>query len=195
MGALVATPSPCCDTPMPISRVGIQRSLLWVLFSAIFSLAAPVGHSGKKRPARSPPTWVQCGLSRPALCPHGPQPLAALDRTKNGITVRSKSAVIVADTLEGRGINYGYEKPLSKPGKLRNFRLSDFRGGYQGDVYYREHIGMLDVPAYRDASEEKLAWYKTTGFFDQLITSEDAPNGGIDAGAIQRLARTRILGE
>ena len=57
------------------------------------------------------------------------------------------------------------------------------------------HLGMLNVPAYRDAWEKKLAWYKATGFFDQLITSQDASNGGIDASEIERIARVRILGE
>lgn len=42
---------------------------------------------------------------------------------------------------------------------------------------------------------KKLEWYKACGFFDQLITSEDAPDGGIDAGAIERLARDRVLGD
>ena len=121
-------------------------------------------------------------------------PEGLIHRTKKGIAVRSKSEVIVADTLESLGISYEYEKPLSTPGDPRNFRLPDFTVGHQGDVFYWEHLGMLNVPAYRDAWEKKLAWYKATGFFDQLITSEDAPNGGIDAGAIQQLARTRILG-
>lgn len=122
-------------------------------------------------------------------------PEGLIHRTKKGTAVRSKSEVIVADTLQDLGISYEYEKPLAAPDDPRNFRLPDFTVGYQGDVFYWEHLGMLNVPAYREAWEKKLAWYKATGFFDQLITSEDAPNGGIDAGAIQRLAKTRIIGE
>jgi len=119
---------------------------------------------------------------------------ALIHRTSRGVPVRSKSEVIVADTLARLGISYEYEKPLAPPGDSRNFRLPDFTVSFQGDVYYWEHLGMLSVPAYREAWEKKLEWYKTHGFFEQLITSEDAPDGGIDASAIERIARERVLG-
>jgi exodeoxyribonuclease V alpha subunit len=122
-------------------------------------------------------------------------PEGLIHRTKKGIAVRSKSEVIVADTLQGLGISYEYEQLLSTPGDARNFRLPDFTVSHQGDVFFWEHLGMLNVPAYRDSWEKKLAWYKASGFFDQLIMSEDAPNGGIDASEIERIARARILGE
>ncbi|MBX3316390.1 MAG: AAA family ATPase [Phycisphaeraceae bacterium] len=121
-------------------------------------------------------------------------PEGLIHRTRRGIPVRSKSEVIVADTLERLGISYEYEKPLAPPGDPRDFRLPDFTVGYQGDIFYWEHLGMLGVPTYREAWEKKLAWYKAHGFVDQLIMSEDAPDGGIDAGAIERVAKTRILG-
>ncbi len=151
-----------------------------------------------RNPAASDTERRNTQMFKLALRPDGLgafHPEGLIHRTKKGIAVRSKSEVIVADTLEGLGISYEYEKPLSTPDDPRNFRLPDFTVGYQGDVFYWEHLGMLNVPAYRDAWEKKLAWYRMMGFFDQLITSQDAPNGGIDAGEIQRLARTRILGE
>ncbi|MGK3998919.1 AAA family ATPase [Sorangium sp. So ce1024] len=117
-----------------------------------------------------------------------------IHRTRRGVPVRSKSEVIVADTLERLGISYEYEKPLAPPDEPRNFRLPDFTVSYQGDIYYWEHLGMLGVPAYREAWQKKLEWYTACGFFDQLITSEDGPDGGIDAAAIERLARERVLG-
>jgi len=122
------------------------------------------------------------------------RPEGLIHRTRKGVAVRSKSEVIVADTLESLGVSYEYEKVLAPPDDPKNFRLPDFTVGYQGDVYYWEHLGMLTVPAYREGWEKKLAWYKSAGFLDRLITSEDSPDGGIDAGAIERLARERILG-
>jgi hypothetical protein len=117
-----------------------------------------------------------------------------IHRTRRGVPVRSKSEVIVADTLERLGISYEYEKQLAPPDEPRNFRLPDFTVSYQGDVYYWEHLGMLGVPAYREAWERKLEWYRACGFLDQLIVSEDGPDGGIDASAIERIARERVLG-
>jgi exodeoxyribonuclease V alpha subunit len=55
-----------------------------------------------------------------------------------------------------------------------------------------EYLGMLNVPVYGETWEKKLAWYKASDFLEQLITSQDAPNGGTDAGEIERLARARI---
>lgn len=117
-----------------------------------------------------------------------------IHRTRRGIPVRSKSEVIVADTLDRLGISYEYEKPLVPVSKPRDFRLPDFTVSYQGDVFYWEHLGMLNVPAYLESWERKLEWYKTNGFIDQLITSEDAADGGIDAAAIERQARERVMG-
>lgn len=122
------------------------------------------------------------------------RPDGLIHRTRKGVAVRSKSEVVVADTLASLGISYEYEKPLSPAGDPRNFRLPDFTVGYQGDVYYWEHLGMLTVPSYREAWEKKLAWYEACGFKERLITSEDSPAGGIDATVIERIARERILG-
>ena len=40
-----------------------------------------------------------------------------------------------------------------------------------------------------------LLWYKTNGYLDQLITSEDRPDGSISSPEIERIARGRILME
>ena len=45
-----------------------------------------------------------------------------------------------------------------------------------------------------DSSPEYVAqWYKDNGYHDKLITSEDGPDGSIDAALIERTARYRIL--
>ncbi len=60
--------------------------------------------------------------------------------------VRSKSEVIVADTLTRLGISYEYEKELSATDNPSDFKLPDFTVSYVGDTYYWEHLGMLTVP-------------------------------------------------
>ena len=118
-----------------------------------------------------------------------------IHRTRNGTAVRSKSEVIVADILDTLGISYEYEKPLLSRSDSKDFRLPDFTVSFEGDAYYWEHLGMLDVPAYREAWERKMRWYENNGYSNRLITSEDGPEGSIDAGKIEHLARNKILDE
>ena len=118
---------------------------------------------------------------------------ALIHRTQRGVAVRSKSEVIVADILDGLGISYSYEEPLYSPSDPKDFRLPDFTASFEGDVYYWEHLGLLSVPDYRNAWERKRRWYEDNGFADRLITSEDGPDGSIDAAQIQKTARKRIL--
>jgi exodeoxyribonuclease V alpha subunit len=107
--------------------------------------------------------------------------------------VRSKSEVIVADTLTRLGISYDYEKKLTAPDDPSDFKLPDFTVSYEGDTHYWEHLGMLTVPSYREQWERKGQWYKDNGYWDRVITSDDGPDGGIDASEIERIARNRIV--
>jgi len=116
-----------------------------------------------------------------------------IHRTRNGVMVRSKSEVIVADTLTSLGISYEYEQKLSSVSDPRDFRLPDFTVSYEGDTFYWEHLGMLSVPSYREQWERKRNWYEKNGYFSRVITSEDGLDGSIDAEEIERTARKRIL--
>lgn len=119
-----------------------------------------------------------------------------IHRTAKGVLVRSKSEVIVADTLTRLEISYEYEKKLlNKNGNPKDYRLPDFTVSYEGDTFYWEHLGMLSVPSYRQSWERKLAWYRDNGYEDQLITSEDGPDGGINVTKIEEIARKKILQE
>ncbi len=120
---------------------------------------------------------------------------ALIHRTRKGIAVRSKSEVVVADILDSLGISYEYEKPLQSLTDPRDFRLPDFTVSFEGEVFYWEHLGMLDVPSYSEKWERKRKWYEANGFADRLITSQDGPDGSIDASKIEQIARSRILEE
>ncbi len=110
-----------------------------------------------------------------------------------GIMVRSKSEVIVADILTSLGISYEYEQKLSSKDDPNDFRLPDFTVSYEGDTFYWEHLGMLSVPSYREAWDRKQQWYDDNDLLDRVITSEDGPDGSIDAAEIERIARKKIL--
>jgi exodeoxyribonuclease V alpha subunit len=118
-----------------------------------------------------------------------------IHRTARNVMVRSKSEVIVTDTLTRLGISYDYEKKLESHTDPNDFRLPDFTVSFEGDTYHWEHLGMLSVPSYREQWERKRQWYEDNGYWGRLITSEDGPDGGIDAAEIERIARKRILME
>ncbi len=116
-----------------------------------------------------------------------------IHRTATKILVRSKSEVIVADTLTPLGISYNYEETLASRSKPKDFRLPDFAVSYERDTFYWEHLCMLSVPSYREQCERKQRWYQENGFLDHAITSEDGRDRSIDASEIEQLARKRVL--
>jgi exodeoxyribonuclease V alpha subunit len=143
--------------------------------------------------------------------PGVPYPEALIHRTRSGVLVRSKSELCVAHVLDALDISWKYEEPLRSPDDERDFRLPDFTIGYEGDIYYWEHLGMLSLPTYREDWERKRDWYKTAlgipvvgpgaregalpepGVSPVVITSRDREDGGIDEQEIERLAGRYIL--
>lgn len=124
-----------------------------------------------------------------------------IHRTARGEMVRSKSEVIIADHLTSRGVDYGYEQPLTVAGvtKYPDFTIEDME---TGSNFYWEHCGMLHVPSYRRRWEEKLAWYRANGILPHdegsgqrgtLIITRDEANGSIDSMKILR-AISEVLG-
>lgn len=122
---------------------------------------------------------------------------AHVHRTANDELVRSKSEVIVANTLRSLGIAYGYEEPLTMPD--RTSRLPDFtirRPGHS-PVFW-EHLGMLDRPGYRADWEAKKRWYIQNGILPWedgggpagvlVCSTENQTSAGIDAREIEKLA-------
>ena len=106
--------------------------------------------------------------------------------------VRSKSEVIVADILTSLGISYEYEQKLPSKDDPNDFKLPDFTVSYEGDTFYWEHLGMLVgsvVPG--SSGTGSGSGTRTTATWDRVITSEDGPDGGIDAAEIERTARKR----
>lgn len=131
-----------------------------------------------------------------AVRPEGigvPYPERLIHRTVSGVLVRSKSEVIVADVLTSLGISFTYEQRLESRSDPKDFRLPDFTVQYEGDTWYWEHLGMLTTPSYAEAWERKQRWYEANGYRDRVITSEDGPDGSIDAVRIHETARSRIL--
>lgn len=119
-----------------------------------------------------------------------------IHRTRSGISVRSKSEVIIADLLYSKGIPFEYERELRMADGTR--RAPDFtvEDDTSGTTYYWEHLGMLQRPSYRRSWEKKLAWYEAHdilpladggGPAGTLVTTEDGHDGGISSADIEEL--------
>ena len=122
-----------------------------------------------------------------------PYPENLIHRNSTNTLVRSKSEVIVADTLTRFGISYLYEESLCSKDNPRDFRLPDFTIKYEGETWYWEHLGMLSTPSYASAWERKERWYAANGFLERVITSEDGPDGSINVPIIEDKVRKTIL--
>lgn len=119
-----------------------------------------------------------------------------IHRTRNGIAVRSKSEVIIADLLFAKNIDFEYERMLqAKDGSRRapDFTIEDHTSGR---TIYLEHLGMLQRPSYRRKWDEKLAWYRRNGIVPHdegggengtLVTTQDGADGSISSAQIETL--------
>ena len=109
---------------------------------------------------------------------------------KDGLLVRSKSEVIIANMLYEANIDFEYEKFLEEKGKrfLPDFTFEDAAG----DPIIWEHLGMLSNPAYKESWDKKLAFYKSIGFEEgtNLFTTIDHENGSIDSDEIREVLET-----
>lgn len=122
-----------------------------------------------------------------------------IHRTANGELVRSKSEVIVANTLRSLGVEYLYEEELRMSDG--SWREPDFTIARVGrPTIYWEHLGMLDKAGYRADWEAKLRWYESHsikpwedggGPAGVLVRStEKQSSRGIDAEEIEQLAKS-----
>jgi exodeoxyribonuclease V alpha subunit len=118
-----------------------------------------------------------------------------IHKTKQGFMVRSKSEVIIANELINAGISLtdkNYEQKLTSEDNPYDYKLPDFTFTHKGKEYCWEHLGMLAVESYRKSWEKKLRWYKDNGYYDQLITSKDGPDGSIDSKEIDKIIEEKL---
>jgi hypothetical protein len=91
------------------------------------------------------------------------------------------------------GLRPRYEQRLASPSDPGDYRLPDFTVSCEGITYYWEHLGMLDVDSYARSWRAKREWYERNGFLERLITSADAPGGGLSVPEVRARAQRRIL--
>ena len=78
--------------------------------------------------------------------------------TRKGERVRSKSEVLIANTLTDLGIPYLYEKPLYLEHTMLHpdFTILHIK---TREILFLEHLGMLDDPEYAETTVSKLHLY------------------------------------
>lgn len=115
-----------------------------------------------------------------------------IHRTKQGIYVRSKSEVIVANLLHDAGIDFEYERRFDTE---TGWRLPDFSIPTRSDeLIILEHLGMLHKPSYREEWGRKTEFYKKNGYTlnDNLFVTTEDENGAIDSESISKDVIARI---
>ena len=116
-------------------------------------------------------------------------PKNLIHKTANGISVRSKSEVIIANALFYQGIEFTYEQDFTlKNGK----KLSpDFTiHCYNGRILIWEHLGLLSNKSYLKKWNYKKYEYERNGFIegDNLLVTIDEDDGSIDSESVFKLA-------
>jgi hypothetical protein len=115
-----------------------------------------------------------------------------IHRTSQGLAVRSKSEIVIADALSNAGVQFTYEKALSfgGPPKYPDFTIED---DISGRTVYWEHLGMLEREEYRKGWEKKLGWYRANGILPAaegigpngvLVTTTESSSAGFDASSV-----------
>jgi ATP-dependent exoDNAse (exonuclease V) alpha subunit len=117
--------------------------------------------------------------------------------------VRSKSEVVVANSLAMHEVDYVYEKVL-KIGDTSRYPDFTIEDEGTGTVFYWEHCGMLHDPDYRARWDAKLKWYGENdilpykdggGKNGTLIVTRDSEKGGISTPDIDRIVEEIVLGQ
>lgn len=113
-----------------------------------------------------------------------------IHKTANGISVRSKSEVIIANALFCQGIEFTYEQDFT----LRNGKMfsPDFTiHCYNGHILIWEHLGLLSNKSYRKKWDHKKYEYERNGFIegDNLLVTIDEEDGSIDSESVFKLAK------
>ena len=115
--------------------------------------------------------------------------------TAKGERVRSKSEVIIADTLKELGIPYRYECPLElEYGIIIHpdftiLRISDRK------VLYLEHLGKMDDPGYSENAISRISLFGRNGIFqgDRLFLTFETAQRPLDRRILREMLIRNFL--
>ena len=108
--------------------------------------------------------------------------------TRRGLRVRSKSEIIIADTLDDMSIPFLYEKPLHLDEGIvhPDFTLLNIRE--RKEVYW-EHFGIMDDMDYRNGAFRKIRQYESNGFYryDSFIWTEETGRCPLNMKSLRKM--------
>lgn len=113
--------------------------------------------------------------------------------TAFGLRVRSKSEVLIAESLRAHGIHFMYELPLKLESNGKAVVIyPDFTLISGNKILYWEHMGMMSDEVYRNNAMQKIGLYAANGLTipQNLIVTMDSANGCIDMQTINLLIYT-----
>lgn len=120
-------------------------------------------------------------------------PEGLIHKTTFGLSVRSKSEAIIAETLEAKGIPFRYEAELILDGIVLYPDFTIFHPS--GSPIFWEHFGLMNNSKYKETAKSKLNLFYDNGIYPygRLILTYDNVDGSIDARDIQRNINTMVL--
>jgi len=98
--------------------------------------------------------------------------LNKIHETENGIWVRSKSEVIIANILYRSKMDFKYEEKLYY--SETQWKEPDFTIRHNGKIWYWEHLGLLGDEQYNNDWQDKKQIYKNLGIFEQVIITKES---------------------
>ncbi|MBO7514269.1 MAG: hypothetical protein J6T47_01390, partial [Lachnospiraceae bacterium] len=110
--------------------------------------------------------------------------------TRQGLRVRSKSEILIADILDDLSIPFLYEKPLRLNSDIvhPDFTLLNIR--HRKEIYW-EHFGMMDDMDYRNNAFLKIRKYEASGLFrhDSFLWTFETGRFPLETKAIRKMAK------
>jgi len=115
-------------------------------------------------------------------------PEALVCRTKANLFVRSKSEAMIASILFSKKIPFHYEELLSL-GEIPYYPDFTIKHPLTGEIYYWEHLGMVDKPEYAQRNYFKLQNYAMHGIIlgVNLIITYETKEHPLDMLQVERI--------
>ena len=109
--------------------------------------------------------------------------------TKKGEMVRSKSEAIIADILCDLNIPYHYEQALRLRSGATYYPDFTILKKSTREVFFLEHLGLLDSESYRRSNLNKMDEYRANGIFlgKNLLTTYETEDSPLDIKGIRQM--------
>lgn len=115
--------------------------------------------------------------------------------TQRGERVRSKSEIIIANTLNQCKIPYRYEYPIQVKGMGRVYPDFTVLNVRKRKEMYWEHFGLIDDLEYRENALRKMTYYEKNDLFvgDRLIVTCESTEQPLNVREIERKIEKYLL--